>query len=88
MSDKSGSGGMKALGSLAAFGAAFTTRKLLTLVWQKVTGKEPPTDPHDPKVGIGEALAWAVLIGASIETARLLAVRAATTKSRQAASDG
>jgi uncharacterized protein DUF4235 len=83
MSDKGGSGGVKALASLAAFGAAFATRKLLTLAWRQFTGKEPPTDPHDPKVGIGEALTWAVLIGAGIETARLLATRAATTKSRQ-----
>jgi uncharacterized protein DUF4235 len=84
MSDKGGSGGAKTLGSLAAFGAAFATRKLLTLAWRQFTGKEPPTDPHDPKVGIGEALTWAVLIGAGIETARLLATRAATTKSRNA----
>jgi hypothetical protein len=83
MSDKGGNGGTKALGSLAAFGAAFATRKLLTVAWRQFTGKEPPTDPQDPQVGIGEALTWAVLIGAGIETARLLAVRAATSKSRQ-----
>jgi hypothetical protein len=89
MADKQGGGGTKVLGALAAFAASYGARKLLTFGWQKVTGKEPPSDPHDPQVGFGEALGWAILIGAGIETARLLAVRAATRKSRQlaAASD-
>lgn len=86
MADKQGGGGgTKALGAIASFAAAYATRKLLTLGWRKVIGREPPNDPHDPHVGIGEALGWAILIGAGIETARLLAVRAATRKSRQAA---
>lgn len=83
MSDKGGSGGSKVLGSLAALAAAFGARKVITLVWRQVTGKEPPTDPHDPQVGIGEALGWAILTGVSIETARLLAIRLATRKARQ-----
>jgi hypothetical protein len=84
MSDRGG----KALASLAAFGAAFGARKLITLAWKQVTGKEPPTDPHDPAVGIGEALAWAVLTGVAIETARLLAVRATSKKARQLSGSG
>jgi hypothetical protein len=88
MSDKGGSGGTKMLGSLAAFAAAYGTRKLITLAWRQFTGKEPPTDPHDPQVGIGEALGWAVLMGVGIETARLLAIRAATRKTRQVADGG
>jgi Protein of unknown function (DUF4235) len=85
MADKQGGGGTKVLGAVAAFAASYGTRKLLTLGWRKVTGKEPPSDPHDPQVGIGEALSWAILIGAGIETARLLAVRMATRKTRQLA---
>lgn len=81
MSDK----GSKALGSVAAFAAAFATRKVITLAWRQVTGKEPPTDPQDPQVGILEALSWAVLMGVGIETARLLAMRAAARKTRQLA---
>jgi hypothetical protein len=80
MSDK---GGSKALGTLAAFAAAFGARKAITLAWRQVTGKEPPTDPHDPEVTIGEALGWAILTGVAIESARLLAIRAATRKTRQ-----
>ncbi len=83
MSDKRGDGGSKALGALAAFAAAFAARKLITFAWTQVTGKEPPSDPHDPQVGIGEALAWAVVVGVAIETARLLAGRAASRHLRR-----
>lgn len=82
MSDSRGNGGTKALAALAAFAAAYGTRKILTFGWTQVTGKEPPSDPHDPHVGIGEALSWAVILGVGIETARLLAMRAATRKMR------
>lgn len=84
MSDKRADGTAKALGAAAAFGAAFAARKLITLAWKQVTGREPPNDPHDPQVGIGEALSWAVVMGVGIETARLLAVRFATRRMRQA----
>lgn len=82
MSDNRVSGGSKALGAIAAFAAAFAARKLLTFGWKQITGKEPPSDPQDPHVGIGEALSWAVVLGVGIETARLLAMRAATRKMR------
>jgi uncharacterized protein DUF4235 len=78
------SGGTKIAAFAAAFAAAWIARKVITFGWTKVTGKEPPSDPHDPHVGIGEALSWAVILGASIEGARLLATRAATRKMRQA----
>jgi hypothetical protein len=83
---QSGDGLSKALGATAAFAAAYGTRKLVTLVWKRITGKEPPSDPNDPQVSIGEALTWAVVLGVSMETARLIAGRAATKKMRH--SDG
>ena len=83
MSDKRGDGGSKALGTLAAFAAAFAARKLITIAWTKITGKEPPSDPQDPQVSIGEALSWAVVMGVTIEAARLLAARAATRRLRR-----
>jgi hypothetical protein len=88
MADKSGDGLSKALGATAAFAAAYGTRKLVTLAWRRITGKEPPSDPHDPQVSIGEALTWALLLGAAMETARLLAGRAATKNVRRNASGG
>lgn len=87
MSDKRGDGATKAVGAVAAFAAAFAARKLITFAWTKVTGKEPPSDPQDPQVGIGEALGWAVVMGVSIETARLLAGRFATRRLRDPAEE-
>ena len=74
----------------AAFAAAFVARKIITFVWTKVTGKEPPVSPEDPEVGIKEALSWAVVTGVGLETARLLATRAATkqVRARQAGQAG
>jgi len=85
MSDKRRNSGTRALGTLAAFAAAYGTRQLLGLAWKRVTGKEPPSDPHDPQVGIGEALIWAVVTAVCIEAARLLAARAATRKANRTA---
>jgi hypothetical protein len=75
--------GGRALGTIAALAAAFATRKLLTFGWKQITGKEPPHDPVDPRVGIGEALGWAVVLGVGIETVRLLVMRAAARKIRE-----
>ncbi len=69
-------------GMAAAFAAAFVARKLITFVWTKTTGKEPPVSPEDPEVGMKEALGWAVVTGVGLEAARLLATRAATKQVR------
>ncbi len=82
MADRRGDGVSRRVGTFAALAAAMGTRKLVTVRWKKVTGKEPPSDPQDQNVGIGEALSWAVLLGVTMETARLLAQRAATGRLR------
>jgi hypothetical protein len=82
MADKRGDGVSRAVGTFAALAAAMGTRKLVTVGWKKVTGKEPPSDPQDPQVHFGEALSWAVLLGVTMETARVLAHRVATRKLR------
>jgi hypothetical protein len=79
------SGGTKAIAIIAALGAGWLARKVITIGWKQVTGKEPPGSPEDPHVGIVEALSWAVILGASIEGARLMAMRMATRKIRRAA---
>ncbi len=72
--------GTKVVSAVAAMAAAFVARKLITFVWTKAVGKEPPTHPEDPQVALTEALGWAVLTGVSVEAARLLATRAAARK--------
>jgi hypothetical protein len=86
MADRSGDALSKALGATAAFAAAYGTRKLVTVAWKRITGKEPPSDPHDPQVSIGEALTWALVLGVAMETARLLAGRVATKNIRRSPS--
>lgn len=68
--------GAKLAGTLATAGAVFVARKLVTVAWTRVTGKVPPTDPADPAVRLGEAAAWAVVVGITVEMARLFASRA------------
>jgi hypothetical protein len=67
--------GSRAVNAVAGMAAAFLARKLLTFAWTKVRGKEPPDSPEDPQVALGEALAWGILMGAGVGTARLLAAR-------------
>jgi len=62
---------------LAATGAMFVTRRVVTMAWTKAMGKEPPTHPEDPQVALSEALGWSLLTAVSMQVARLLAVRAA-----------
>jgi len=89
MADKRGNGVAQAAGVFAGLAAGFATRRLVTAGWKKVTGKEPPSDLQDPRVSIGEALSWAIVLGVAMETARLVAARAATRQLRRnAASDG
>jgi hypothetical protein len=83
MSDKRGDGASKALGAAAAFAAAFAARKVITLGWKRLTGKEPPSDPQDPLVGTGEALGFAILMGVVMGAVRVLAIRAATGRIRR-----
>jgi Protein of unknown function (DUF4235) len=77
MSDKRGDGAAKALSTAAALGAAYGSRKLITVGWKRFTGKEPPADPQDPAVTMAEALGWAVVMGMVMGAARVLAVRMA-----------
>jgi hypothetical protein len=87
MSGKRADAGSKVVNALAGMAAAFVARKLLTFGWTKVTGRQPPEHPEDPQVALGEALAWGVLMGAVVGTARLLATRAATQRARSHAEE-
>ncbi len=76
MADKDGELTARILGGVAAVAAAYVTRKVLTLVWTKTVGKEPPADPDSPDISLAEALGWAVVTGVGMEVTRVLAVRA------------
>ena len=86
MADK-GARSVKAVGIVADLGAFYVVRWLLSFGWRQITGREPPTDPEDLHRGIGESVAWAVILGVSTEIVRLLAIRLAArqVRARQAA---
>ncbi len=82
MADKRVDMTTRVVGGLAAMGVGFAVRKLMTVVWTKSTGKEPPAHPEDPQVALGEALGWALITAIGAESARLLATRAVTKRSQ------
>ena len=82
---KKGKSNQKLVAALATTGAVYLVRKLIAIGWTRATGKQPPTDPADPKVGVLEALGWAIVAGASIEATRLFAARATSRQARAAA---
>jgi hypothetical protein len=62
---------------VAGLGAAALTRKLLDHSWKAASGKNPPENPADPDVSIGEAVLWAAITGAAVALARMVAQRRA-----------
>ncbi len=80
--NKGGSG--RAVTALAGAAAAFGARKLITFGWKKLTGKEPPDHPEDPQVALRDALIWGIVLGATVSTARMLAMRATTRRPKDA----
>ncbi|MGN6333433.1 MAG: DUF4235 domain-containing protein [Motilibacteraceae bacterium] len=67
----------KVVGTGAAVGAGIAARKGITATWHAAMGTPPPTNPEDPDVTWQEAVGWAVLSGAAVGVARLLATRKA-----------
>ena len=60
-----------AVGMAAAAGAY----KGLQLTWKQISGKEPPPGPDDQQAPLGKAIAWTLLMGAAVTTARMIAIR-------------
>ncbi|MGH3164249.1 MAG: DUF4235 domain-containing protein [Streptosporangiaceae bacterium] len=75
----------RAFNTMTMMAASFIARKAITVVWTKVTGKKPPTNPEDPGVAFVEALSWSVLTGVTVAAFRLLATRAVARRALGAA---
>jgi Protein of unknown function (DUF4235) len=80
MPGKGGDYGNKAVSALVAMAAAFIARKAISFAWTKATGRQPPEAAEDPQVAMGEAVVWALLTGAGVGVARVVAVRLAAGK--------
>ncbi len=64
---------------ISALGAAALAKKGLNASWKAATRKQPPENPADPDVQLREAVAWAVVSGALVGLARMLAQRRAAS---------
>jgi hypothetical protein len=62
------------LKGFAALAAAVVFKTGLQAGWKLVTGHEPPA-PDDKQIPLGEAATWAVLFGAGVAGARMMASR-------------
>ncbi|MBO0846688.1 MAG: DUF4235 domain-containing protein [Nocardioides sp.] len=62
---------------VSALLAAAVAKKAIDTGWRAATGKQPPQNPADPDVQMGEAIAWAVVSGTFVALARMLAQRRA-----------
>lgn len=62
----------------AAVVAGIVARKTTDGTWKFVTGSDSPANPDDPDIDLKEAIAFAILSGAIIGLARMLANRQTT----------
>lgn len=67
----------KVVATGAAVGASIVARKVTDGTWKFVSGKDSPSNPEDPDIGWGEAVAFAVFSGAVVGLTRMLANRQA-----------
>ena len=70
---QSGKTGYKIMALVASLVGAMVARKTLTLGWKLVSGKEPPANPEHPEVTWAEAASWAIVSGAVVGLARMIA---------------
>ena len=62
----------------AGMAAAAGVYKGLQVVWKKVTGKDAPLGPDDQQAPLGRAIAWTLVMGAAVTTARMIVIRYTT----------
>jgi hypothetical protein len=70
------------VGGLVGLAVGFASRKVLSYAWEKSTGKKPPASADSLEISLGEAIAYAVVMGLGMEVARIVATRAAARKWR------
>lgn len=82
MADKSEKPDMqwRVVGGLVGLAVGFASRKVLSFAWEKATGKKPPASADALDISLGEAIAYAVVMGLGMEVARIVATRAAARK--------
>lgn len=69
--------GWKVFGGVSGLVAGLVTKRVVTTVWKRARGGQPPANPQQVDVSWGEAVAWTLASTAGVGVARLLAQRAA-----------
>jgi Protein of unknown function (DUF4235) len=67
------------VGGLTATGSGIAAKKALHKAWKGVTGNEPPANPEHPRTTWPEAIAYAMISGAFVGLARLVARKVAAS---------
>ncbi|WP_432923949.1 DUF4235 domain-containing protein [Microbispora sp. CA-135349] len=70
------------VGGLLGLAVGFCSRKVLSFAWERATGKKPPASADSPDIGLGEAIAYAVVMGLGMEITRIVVTRSAAKKWR------
>jgi hypothetical protein len=83
MPDKRGDFTMKAVDALAGAAAAFLARKVIVFGWRTITGSDPPDKDAQQQAPLGQEVAWAMVTGAGIAAARVLATRFARNRAHR-----
>jgi hypothetical protein len=79
MAEKGEGRSVRALREATGLIAVLAARKVMRVGWRRITGKEPPARPDDQQIPLGQAVAWTLLLGAAIATARMFAHRYASS---------
>lgn len=72
----------KVIGTGSAVLAGIVANKIVTEAWKR-SGRDDQIDPNNPDVPIGQALAFAALMGLAVGAAKVLATRQAATYYRR-----
>ncbi|WP_010148371.1 DUF4235 domain-containing protein [Serinicoccus profundi] len=62
----------------AAIGGGVIAKNVTEGLWKFVTGSSSPSNPEDPEVNWGEAVAFAVVSGAIVQLVRVIINRKST----------
>jgi len=65
----------KGLSAAVAALSVIATRRILALLWERLEGNKPPTDPGNRKVTWRAAMTWAIAVGVGVAVSRVVAVR-------------
>ena len=69
---------VRALKEATGLIAVLAAQKVMRVGWRRITGKEPPASTDDRQIPLGQAVAWTLLLGAAVATARMFAIRYAS----------